>query len=168
MIILKKLYKLILKKEPPYYYNYSLLQILKKPFVKHINVVIIPNIPFNCVRIALYRAIGYRIGKHTFIGMKCYLDDLCKDKINIGNNVTISYGVYVACHGKNQGHNTLTINDGAYIGMRANIVARYSNGIVVGKNAILGACTLVNDDVPDNATVVGVPMRIIRKEIAND
>lgn len=166
MIIVKKLYKQIFKKEPPYYYSYSLLKIIKKPIIKYLNVVIIPNIPFNSIRIALYRAIGYKIGKHTFIGMKCYFDDLCKDKIKIGENVTISYGVYIACHGKKQGHNPLIIADNAYVGMRVSIISRRPEGVCIGKNAIVGACTLVNDNVPENSTVVGVPMRIIQRKVS--
>ena len=47
------------------------------------------------VRIGLYRLCGFKIGKGCFIGMKCYLDDLCVDKIIIGNNVTIAAGAVV-------------------------------------------------------------------------
>ena len=97
-----------------------------------------------------------------FIGMRCYLDDMCYDLIEIGNNVTISYGVYIACHGKNQGHNRLVIMDGAYIGMKATIVAR--KDIVIGKDAIVGACTLVNKSVADGETVVGVPAKPLVKQ----
>lgn len=32
------------------------------------------------------------MGKVSFIGMKCYLDDMFVDSIEIGNNATISYG----------------------------------------------------------------------------
>ena len=56
--------------------------------------------------------------------MKCYLDDMCYDLLKIGNNVTISYGVYFACHGRNQGHYPIKIYDGAYVGMRANIISK--------------------------------------------
>ena len=97
-----------------------------------------------------------------FIGMRCYLDDMCYDLIEIGNNVTISYGVYIACHGKNQEHNRLVIMDGAYIGMKATIVAR--KDIVIGKDAIVGACTLVNKSVADGETVVGVPAKPLVKQ----
>lgn len=89
--------------------------------------------------------------------MKCYFDDLCVDKIVIGDNVTISYGVYFACHGKNQGHNQIVIKDGAYVGMRASITARHD--IEIGENAIVGAMSLVNKSVADAATVVGVPAK---------
>ena len=91
--------------------------------------------------------------------MKCYLDDLCIDNMVIGNNVTISYGVYFACHGRKQGHNRITIKDGAYIGMRACITARHN--IEIGEGAIIGAMTLVNKSVPNGATAVGVPCRVI-------
>ena len=114
------------------------------------------------VRIGLYRLCGFKIGKGSFIGMKCYLDDLCIDKIEIKNNVTISYGVYFACHGRNQGHNRIIIKDGAYIGMRANISARHD--IEIGENAVIGASTLVNKSVPNGATCVGVPGKILNKD----
>lgn len=161
MIILPKLYKIIKKQEPPYYYNYSVLEIIKKPIIKYLNVVIIPNIPFNNIRIILYRLCGYKIGKNVFIGMKCYLDDLCRKQITIEDNVIISYGVYFACHGRKQKHNSLLIKRGAYIGMRSNIIARHSDGLVIGENAVIGSSTLVNKNVPNNATAVGVPMRIL-------
>ena len=44
--------------------------------------------------------------------------------ITIGNDVIISYGVYFACHGKNQGHYPIKVEDGAYVGMRACIISK--------------------------------------------
>ena len=95
--------------------------------------------------------------------MRCYLDDMCYDMIEIGNNVTISYGVFLACHGRKQGHNKLFIKDGADIGMNSSIVARSSEGVVIGENAVVRACSLVNKSVADNSVVVGVPAREISK-----
>ena len=93
--------------------------------------------------------------------MKCYLDDLCVNKIEIGKNVTISYGVYFACHGKKQDHNKIIIKDGAYIGMRASITARHD--IIIGKDSVVGAMSLVNKSVEEGETVVGVPAKPLRK-----
>lgn len=95
--------------------------------------------------------------------MRCYLDDMCYDLIEIGNDVIISYGVFFACHGRKQGHNKLVIRDGAYIGMNSSIIARSDDGIVIGKNAVMGACSLVNKSVADNSVVVGVPAKEISK-----
>lgn len=166
MFVLKLLYEKIKGKPAPYYYNYSLLTVLCKPVRKFIAQVLAPNCPFNCIRIALYRICGFKIGKHTFIGMKCYLDDMCYDLLTIGDNCIISYGVYFACHGRNQGHLPITICDGVYIGMRASIISKTpeGNGLMIGENAVVGACSLVNKNVPAGATAVGVPCRIMAKE----
>lgn len=91
--------------------------------------------------------------------MRCYLDDLCYDKIEIGKNVTISYGVYFACHGHGQGHNKIVIKDGAYIGMRTSIIA--SHDIEIGEKSMIGAMSLVNKSIPAGKTAVGVPCRLI-------
>ena len=89
--------------------------------------------------------------------MRCYLDDLCYDKIEIGKNATISYGVYFACHGRKQGHNKIIIEDGAYIGMRTSIIA--PRDITIGEKSIIGACALVNRSVAPGDTVAGVPAK---------
>ena len=168
MRLLKRYYERKKGKPAPYYYNYSLFQIVCKPFRKWIAQVVAPNCISNKIRIMLYRLCGFRIGKHVFIGMKCYLDDMCFDLLTIGNNVTISYGVYFACHGKNQEHYPIQIGDYAYVGMRASIISKNRNGsedgIRIGKEAIIGACSLVNIDVPEGATVVGVPCRIVKTQ----
>ena len=147
--------------DPPYYCYYSFGTIIMKPIRKWFSAVLIPSIPFSNLRVQCYRWCGYKIGKNTFIGMRCYLDDMCYDLIEIGSNVTISYGVFFACHGRGQGHNPIVIKDGAYIGMNSSIIARKEGGTVIGEKAIVGACSLVNKSVPDGATVVGIPARVI-------
>lgn len=108
MKLLEYYYK-IRKKEVPYYAKYSLISLIWRPIRKFINVAIIPNMPFNSIRIFLYRLIGYKIGKNVFIGMKCYLDDLEPSKTKIEDDVTISYGCYFALHGKNQSRTFIKI-----------------------------------------------------------
>lgn len=167
MKLLKLLYEKKYKKSVPYYYDYSLLTILLKPVRKWVTNTLAANCPFNCVRIWLYRMCGFKIGKKVFIGMKCYLDDMCYDLLEIGNNVTISYGVFFACHGKNQEHFPIVIGDNVYIGMRANIISKnkiiQGGGIRIGEGAIVGACTLVNQSIPNDATAVGIPCRLIQQ-----
>ena len=36
-------------------------------------------------------------------------------------------------------------------------------GITIGKNAVVGAYSFVNKDIPDNTLAYGVPVKIIRK-----
>lgn len=169
---MKKLYEKRTGKPAPYYYNYSLLTIIAKPVRKWLTNVVAANCPFNCIRIFIYRLCGFKIGKKTFIGMRCYLDDMCYDLLKIGSNVTVSYGVFFACHGRNQGHTPIVIEDNTYIGMRASVISRNpenpQKGITIGANAVVGACSLVNKDVPANATVVGVPCRVVEKVDSNE
>ena len=168
MKLLKWLYEKKNKKPAPYYYNYSILKILGKPIRKWVTNSIASNCPFNNIRIFLYRLCGFKIGKNVFVGMHSYLDDMCYNILTIGDNVIISYGVYFACHGRNQGHYPITIKDGAYIGMRANVISKNvdgsENGVVIGEGAVVGACTLVNCDIPDGMTAVGIPCRIIESK----
>lgn len=168
MKLLKFAYEKIKGQPAPYYYNYSVLTVIKKPLRKWVAQCLAPNCVFNNIRILLYRLCGFKIGKHVFIGMKCYLDDMCYDLLSIGDNVIISYGVYFACHGRNQGHYPIRIEDKAYIGMRANVISKNTdgteNGVRIGEGAIVGACALVNKNVPAGATAVGIPCRIIERK----
>jgi len=145
----------------PYWWKRSLLEQVWHSIRKFICQNVAPNCITNFMRINIYRLCGFKIGKGCFIGMKCYFDDLCVEKVTIGNHVTISYGVYFTCHGPMQWHRKLDIKDGAYIGMRASIVA--SKDMIIGENSIVGAMCLVNKNVPAGKTVVGVPCRIIEK-----
>ena len=172
MRLLRFIYEKRTGKQAPYYYNYSIGKIIMKPIRKWFTNKIAYNCPFNCVRIFLYRLCGFKIGKHVFIGMHTYLDDMCYDLISIGDDVIISYGVYFACHGKNQDHYPIIIEDKAYIGMRASIISKNvdgtTNGVRIGKEAVVGACALVNRDVPQGATAIGVPCRILDEVKENE
>ncbi len=50
------------------------------------------------------------------------------------------------------------LKDWVYVG-HASIVL---GNITVGNNVFIGALSLVNKDVPDNAIVAGIPARVIR------
>ena len=172
MRLLKKLYEKRTGKPAPYYYNYSLLTVIAKPIRKWLTNVVAANCPFNCIHIFLYRLCGFEIGKNVFIGMRCYLDDVCYDMLKIADEATISYGVYFACHGRKQGHTPIVIEEYAYIGMRASVISRNAEdsqkGITIGAHSMIGAGTLVNRDIPPYATAVGVPCRVIEKVDADE
>lgn len=146
----------------PARYKISMWAGIKKPIRKWLSAVVIPTIPFNNLRVGCYRLCGYKIGGGSFVGMRCYLDDLCYDKIEIGKNVTISYGVYFACHGRKQGHNKIVIKDGAYIGMHCSIIA--PQDIEIGEKAIVGTHSLVNHSVEPESIVGGVPAKPLHKK----
>lgn len=161
MTVAQRLYHLFhpKAKSSPYYLENSITSLFLKPIRKFFVVSIIPCIPFTSLRIFGYKLFGFKIGKHVFIGMRCYFDDYCYDKIIIEDNCTISYGVYFACHGIHQPHNLISIKKGAYIGTRTTIIA--PKDIEIGENAIIGAASLVNKSIPEGQTWVGVPAKQI-------
>ena len=92
--------------------------------------------------------------------MRCYLDDVEPKLLTIEDDCTVSYGVFFACHGEKQPHTPITLKRGSYIGMRANIVSG-KNGVTIGENTIVGACSLVTKSLPANVTAAGVPCKVI-------
>jgi sugar O-acyltransferase (sialic acid O-acetyltransferase NeuD family) len=87
------------------------------------------------------------IGRHTHLNVGCAVQH---DSV-VGDLVQFSPGVLV--------NGDCTIGDGAFLGTAA-VVTR---GCHVGRGATVGAGAVVLDDVPDGATVVGVPARPIRR-----
>ena len=128
---------------------------------KWMSAKVIPHMVLNGWRIFFYRLCGYNIGKNVFIGMRCYLDDIEPSMLTIEDDAQISYGCFFVCHGRKQTHQPITIKKGAYVGMRCNFVSG-KQGITIGENATIGACSLVLTDIPANATAVGHPCRVIK------
>ena len=100
----------------------TLWQKIKSFFRKWMSAKVIPHMFLNGWRIFFYRLCGYKIGKNVFIGMRCYLDDLKPKMFTVEDDCIISYGVFLACHGRNQQHTPITIKKGAYIEMRASVI----------------------------------------------
>lgn len=73
----------------------------------------------------------------------------------IGSNCTLRQGVTIGNRGDNQ--YAPVIGDNVDIGAYAQILG----DVRVGNNCKIGAMTLVIADIPDNATAVGIPARII-------
>lgn len=53
----------------------------------------------------------------------------------------------------------VTIKDNAFIGSHSTIL----KGVTIGKNSIIGACSLVSRDIPDNEIWGGNPIKFIKK-----
>ena len=71
-----------------------------------------------------------------------------------GRNITLENGITI---GADKGRAPL-LGDNIYIGAGARIIG----GVRVGNNVRIGANAVVVKDVPDNATVVGIPARVVR------
>ncbi|MDO9551476.1 acetyltransferase [Rhodonellum sp.] len=90
--------------------------------------------------------IGSFIGKHCIINSACSIDHDCQieDFVHISPNATLSGNV--------------TVKEGAWVGAGATVI----QGITIGKWAVIGAGAVVIKDVPDGATVVGNPAKVIK------
>ena len=83
---------------------------------------------------------------------------LIGETTEIGDNCTIYQGVTLGGTGKDKGKRHPTIGNNVMIGAGAKIIG----GVKIGNNAKIGANAVVLYDVPENATAVGVPARVVR------
>ncbi len=98
---------------------------------------------------------GATIGRRLFIdhGMGIVIGETTK----IGNDVLIYKGVVLGGVSQEKAKRHPTVGDRVVIGTNATLLGP----IKVSKGARIGAGSVVIKDVPENATVVGVPGRII-------
>lgn len=76
----------------------------------------------------------------------------------LGNNVTLYHGVTLGGTSWNKGKRHPTLEDGVLVGCGAKILGN----ITVGKNARVGANSVVVDAVPESCTVVGIPGKVVK------
>lgn len=100
---------------------------------------------------------GAKIGKGLFIdhGMGVVIGETAE----VGDYVTMFHGATLGGTGKDSGKRHPTVGNNVVIGSGARILGP----ITVGDNAKIGAGSVVLRNVPEGATAVGVPSRIIPK-----
>ncbi len=98
---------------------------------------------------------GARIGRRFFIDHGCGV--VIGETAEIGNEVTLYHGVTLGGVSWNSGKRHPTLDDGVVVGAGAKILGP----IFVGKNARVGANSVVIQDVPAQMTVVGIPGRVV-------
>ncbi|MAS24939.1 MAG: serine O-acetyltransferase [Oceanospirillaceae bacterium] len=100
---------------------------------------------------------GATIGRRFFIdhGMGVVIGETAE----IGDDCTLYHGVTLGGTTWNKGKRHPTLRNGVVVGAGAKVLGP----IIVGENARIGSNAVVTKEVPDSATVVGIPGRIIRK-----
>ncbi|MFI3325573.1 MAG: serine O-acetyltransferase EpsC [Clostridia bacterium] len=108
---------------------------------------------------------GATIGKNLFIdhGMGVVIGETTI----IGDNCILYQGVTLGGTGKDHGKRHPTLGDNVLVGAGAKILGPFK----VGNNVRVAAGAVVLDEIPDNATAVGVPARIVKigsKKLTSD
>lgn len=99
-----------------------------------------------------------KLGRCVDVGAFCYLN--AKYGIDLGDYVQIGshsslYSVSTI-DGKKGG---IKLKENARLGTHSAVMP----GVTIGKNAVIGAFSFVNSDIPDDVLAYGVPARVIRK-----
>lgn len=131
----------------------------------------------------VFRSMGLKIGKNIRIGPYFQTINGLESNISIGDYTDIGYFNKFYSFNKiiigkfnmfaanieitNGGHNVNTfepystptvIGNGCWIGHGVRII----KGVTIGNNVIIGGGSVVVDNIPDNAIVVGVPAKVIK------
>lgn len=99
-----------------------------------------------------------RVGRGSKVPHVSYLGDT-----DLGSDANIGAGTITAnFDGTNK--NRTQIGDGAFVGVDTMLVAP----VKLGRGARTGAGSVVTKDVPDGATAVGVPARVVRRKMSSE
>jgi acetyltransferase-like isoleucine patch superfamily enzyme len=102
------------------------------------------NIGFNC---EIFSASRVRIGRNVLVAAYCYLIGGDHDFSDTSRPVL------------EQGRTSsgITVGDGSWLGAGAKVL----DGVEIGAHAVVGAGAVVRESIPERATAVGVPARVV-------
>jgi acetyltransferase-like isoleucine patch superfamily enzyme len=100
-----------------------------------------------------------RLGKNVDIGAFTYINAkygvIIEKNVQIGSHCSL-YSLSTIDNKKGK----ITIKENARIGTHSTVMP----GVTIGKNAIIGAYSFVNKDIPDNVIAYGIPVKIREKK----
>ena len=108
---------------------------------------------------------GATIGKYFMIDHGTGI--VIGETAEIGNNVTLYQGVTLGGTGKHTGKRHPTLGSGVMVGAGAKVLGPFK----VGDRAKIASNAVVLEEVPSDATAVGVPARVVRiagKKVTDD
>ena len=107
---------------------------------------------------------GIEIHPGAVIGRRVFIDHgmgvVIGETAVIGNDCTLYHGVTLGGTSWNKGKRHPTLLEGVVIGAGAKVLGP----ITIGAKAKIGSNAVVVKDVPDEATAVGIPARIVDQE----
>ncbi len=109
-----------------------------------------------------------KLGRRTSVGSNSVIVSM--DTVELGEAVLLAGGCYISAGAykidelipvMDQEAYTvgpIRIGSNTWLGTRVTVL----DGVTIGKNAVIGACALVNRNIPDKAVAVGTPAKVIR------
>ena len=100
-----------------------------------------------------------KLGRETDIGAFTYIN--AKHGVSIGNHVEI--GSHCSIYSLSTIDNksgAVILKENCRIGSHSTVMP----GVTIGRNAVVGAHSFVNRNIPDNVIAVGCPVRILKKK----
>ena len=101
---------------------------------------------------------GLKLGDKTDIGAFTYINAkngvVIEDFVQIGSHCSL-YSISTTDNKEGK----ITLKKNCKIGSHSVIMP----GVTIGENAIIGAFSFVNKDVPCNVVAVGVPVKVVKK-----
>jgi len=147
----------------------SVVQRASRPFPVRLrsSIFFLPAMlsPISSMRVAFHRLRGVRVARSAEIGYLVIIDNLYPEKVIIEEEATVAARTTILSHDESKAYSgqgpervlETRIGRGAFIGVHCVILP----GVTIGPRAIVGAGSVVTEDVPEGATVVGVPARMI-------
>ena len=126
--------------------------------------------PDSGFAIKMQQARGVKIGKSCHLSPYVLIDLVYPQLVKIGNNVTIGSNTLIFAHANPTANlflkkiyprkvNPVNIKSGAVLFPGCIITA----GVTIGENSLIGAGSVVSEDVPDYCVAVGNPARVVKK-----
>ncbi|MBO5947493.1 serine O-acetyltransferase [bacterium] len=107
---------------------------------------------------------GIEIHPKAQIGRRFFIDHgmgvVIGETTIIGDDVLIYQGVTLGGTGKDHGKRHPTLCNNVTVGAGAKVLGN----ITIGESSVIGASSVVIEDVPEHCTVVGVPGRIVHQK----
>lgn len=115
-------------------------------------------------RLAELRDLGARIGDDVYVGPDVYVERDFAELLTIEDGVILSQGVTVLLHDSSLNNvvgapirfGPVVLREGSYVGANTTVMC----GVEVGAGALVGACSLLNCDVPAGMVAYGQPARV--------
>ncbi len=118
-------------------------------FAEHIGVKLGKNVRFYGMKPSMFSTEPWLIT----IGNDCYITANCQFITHDGGTLILRKEVPDL-----EITAPITIGNDVYIGLNTTILA----GTKIGNRCIIGACSLVKGEFPDNSVIAGVPARVIK------